>query len=105
MSPLNNYVILQPGTPERVHFVNHRIEPRTITESATGKPKQVNVLVLDVDRLNGATVAAQFSTMAESLFSKLEAYLPNFLYRNYEFIITQTGSGYSTKYTVQAIPL
>ena len=103
--PLGNYVILKPDTGERMHFVEHRIEPRTVTDNVTLRPKAVNVLVLSVDRLNGQAVAAQFSTMSETLYAKLEAYLAGNVYRNYEFIITQRGTGFQTRYTVEAIPL
>ena len=103
--PLGNYVILQSGIPERMHFTDDHIEVRTVTDNVTLKPKQVNVLLFSVDRLNGAAVAAQFSTMSESLYAKFAAYLTYKLYRNYDFIVTQNGTGYTTRYTVQAIPL
>jgi hypothetical protein len=104
MCPLGNYVILQSGVPERMHFTDDHIEVRTVTDNVTLKPKQVNVQIFSVDQLNGAQVAAQFSTMSESLYAKFAAYLPNQLYRNYDFIVTQNGTGYTTRYTVQAIP-
>ena len=103
--PLGNYVILKADTPERMHFTDHRIEVRTITDSVTRGPKPVNCLVFTVDRLNGQEVNAQFSTMAETLYAKFEAYLKDNLYRNYEFIVTQRGFGFQTRYTVEAIPL
>jgi len=102
--PLGNYVILKTDVPERMHFAGHRIEARTVTDNVTLKPKEVNVLVMTVDRLNGAAVAAQFSTMSESLYAQLEPYLKDWLYKNYEFIIVQRGHGYQTKYSVDIIP-
>ena len=103
--PLGNYVILTQDTPERMHFTDHRLETRTITDSLTLKPTPKNVALFTVDRLNGQPVAAQFSVMAETLYAKFEAYLKDNLYRNYEFIVTQRGFGFQTRYTVEAIPL
>jgi hypothetical protein len=102
--PLGNYVLLEQGVPERMHFSGHAIEVRTITDPQTGRPGTRNVLVMDVDRLNGNPTTAKFSTMAETLYRQFEPYLPNQVYRNYEFIVKQTGSGFQTRYTVDRIP-
>ncbi len=103
--PLGNIVMLKSGIPERMHFASHIIEKRTITDPRTGNPALRNVLVFDVDRYNGQPSTAKFSTMAEKLYGKLEAYLSGQLYRGYEFIITQRGEGFRTDWTVEAIPL
>ena len=105
MSPLGNYVILQQGTPDRMHFSEIHVETRTVTDNLTGKSKPVQMMVATVDKLNGAAVNAQFTTMSEGLYAKFEAYLPDALYRVYDFIVTQNGMGYTTRYTVTAIPL
>jgi hypothetical protein len=101
---LQNYVILQNDVPARLHFTDHRIEPRTITSPDTLQPAIKNTLVLDVDRLNGLPVHAILSTMAEKLASQFTPYLEKKLYTSYEFVITQRGDGYLRKWTVQAIP-
>ena len=105
MSPLGNYVMLQQGTPERMHFSEIHTETRTVTDGVTGKSKPVQMMVATVDKHNGVAVNAQFTTMSEGLYAKFEAYLPDNLYRNYDFIVTQNGMGYTTRYTVTAIPL
>ena len=102
--PLGNIVMLKPDNPERMHFFDHRIETRTITDPVTRQPKLSNVLVMLVDRLDGAVVNAQFSTLAETLYAKLEPYLTGKLYQQYEFIVTQRGTGFTTKYTVENLP-
>ncbi len=103
--PLGNYVILQDGVPERVHLVAHTLELRDVTDSRTLLPTKKNVAIFNVDRLNGQPVTAQLSVMAEGLYAKLEAYLPGQLYRGYEFIITKRGTGFTTRFSVEAIPL
>lgn len=103
--PLGNIVILNPDIPERMHFTNHTIVNRDITDPTTGRGATRKVLEFDVDRLNGQPAAAKFSTMAETLYAQFEAYLPNQLYRQFEFIVTRRGSGFRTQYTVDRIPL
>jgi hypothetical protein len=102
---LKNHVILQNEIPARLHFINHRILPRTITEPDTGQPAIRNVLEFDVDRLNGEPVHAAFSTMAEKLAGKFAGYLPEKTYIRYDFVITQHGEGYQRDWTVQRVPI
>ena len=103
--PLGNIVILQAEVPERMHWTEHVIVDRDTTDPNTGRPTTRKILEFTVDRLNGVSVNAKFSTMAETLYAQLEPYLPNSVYRGYEFIVTKRGSGYRTKYTVDKIPL
>ena len=103
--PLGNWVILEPGKPDRMHFTDHVIEPIPITDKTTGLPTTRNRLALDVDRWNGAPATAKFSTLAEKLYRKLEPYLAGRAYRDYDFVITMEGTGYVTQYSVQVIPL
>ena len=102
--PLGNIVMLQTGRPEKMHFADHIIESRTITDPASGRPSVRNTLVMDVDMLNGAPVNAKFSTMAEGLYAKLEPYLVNKMYLGYYFTVTAIGEGYQRKYTVLVTP-
>lgn len=102
---LQNNLMLVNNKPSRLHFRDHRIERRTITDAVTLQPVARNALVFDVDRLDGAAVAAIFSTMAEKLAGMFEPYLTDKSYRNYEVIITQSGDGFLRRWSVQFIPL
>ena len=102
---LQNYVMLQQGVPARLHFSDHNIQVRTITDPTTRMAKNVNTLVFNVDRLNGAPVESLFSTVSEKLAGQFAAYLSDKSYKNYEFLITQIGTCFQTAYTVQSIPL
>ncbi len=104
MTVLQNYVILEPGIPARLHFVDHVIQTRTITDSQTGKPSSRQVLVFDVDEVDGAPTVSKFSTMAEKLASKLGPYLPTKSYTAFNFTITQNGTGFQTSWSVLATP-
>lgn len=101
---LQNIVLLVNDKPSRMHFTDHTIEARTITDPVTRKPKPVNTLVFDVDRLDGQAVGAKWSTIAEKLALKFQPYLNDKSYRNYEIIITQTGDGFRRDWAVQFIP-
>jgi len=103
--PLGNIIILDSEIPERMHFTSHVIADRDITDPSTGGPGIRKVLEFSVDKLNGQPANAKFSTMSENLYAQLEAYLPNGIYRGYEFIITKRGSGYRTKYKVDKVLL
>jgi len=101
---LQNHVILQDNQPARMHFTDHHIEARTITDPNTLQPAIRRTLVFNVDRLNGAPTQAVLSTMAENLASQFAPYLDDKSYVNYEVIVTQRGVGYTRKWTVQFIP-
>ena len=104
MGVLQNYVILESGIPTRLHFTDHHIERRNITDPVTGQPTSRNTLVFEVDRMDGAPVMSKFSTMAEKLAGKLEPYLADKSYTKFEFTITMTGEGFRTVYTVAVTP-
>ncbi len=102
---LQNTVILQDGVPARLHFTDHHIETRTITDATTRQGVNRNTLVLNVDRLDGRAVEAVLTTMAEKLALQFQPYLGDKSYRSYEVIITQHGEGFQRKWSVQFIPM
>lgn len=105
MTVLVNHVILETGVPARLHFTDHRIERRTITDPVTGEGASRQVLVFNVDRLDGHTVAAQYSTMSDKHASQFEPYLAEKQYRDFEFTIVRSGEGFRTSYSVHVTPL
>jgi len=101
---LENYVILETGVPARLHFTDHVIQRRTVTDPLTGEPATRNVLVFDVDRVGVREVAAKYSIMAEKHVGQFAPYLPEKSYRDYDFVITRTGEGFRTSWSLQVIP-
>lgn len=101
---LENYVLLETGVPARVHFIDHVIQRRTVTDPITGGPATRNVLVFDVDLLNGREVAAKYSIMAEKHAGQFSAYLADKSYRDFDFLITRTGEGFRTSWSLQVLP-
>ena len=101
---LQNIVMLINDKPARMHFTDHTIETRTITDTTSRQPEPRQTLVFNVDRLDGAAVQAKFSTMAEKLALNFKPYLEDKSYRSYEIIITQSGVGFQRRWSVQFIP-
>jgi len=102
--PLGNWVMLETGKPERLHFVGHILTVRDITDPSTLRTVPRNVAVFDVDELNGNRVVAQFSVMSEKLYGQLEPYIKDKTYGDYDFTLTKVGSGFTTSYSVQVTP-
>lgn len=102
---LQNYVMLEPGIPAKLHFYDHHIEKRTITDPVTGQPGIRSVLVLEVDRLNDSPVVARYSTMAEKHAQQFSPYLTDKSYRGFDFTMTVQGEGFRRSWTVQVTPI
>ena len=104
MTVLENYVILEEGIPARLHFRDHALMKKTITDPVTLQPANRNTLVFEVDTLDGRSVESKLSIMAEKLASHFETFLDNKSYRNNDFVITANGSGFRRSFTVQVLP-
>lgn len=109
--PLQNYVIFQSGVPERLHFTDHAYEQIIVTDRVTGKNQPRNRLLMTVDEINGSKtdsnglpIIARLSAIAAGLADKIEPYLAGKAYQNYDFVITQTGTDFQTRYSIQVIP-
>jgi len=101
---LENYVILETGVPGRLHFFDHVIQARTITDPITGGPATRHVLIFEVDQFNGKEVAAKYSIMAEKHAGQFKPYLDDKSYRDYDFVITPVGEGFRRSWSLQVLP-
>lgn len=101
---LQNYIILEEGIPAALHFTDHAITAREITDPVTQETKIVNALVFTVDELNGRPVSAHYSTVSEKHALTFQPYLAGKKYTGYTFVITQVGKGFRRDYQVQVIP-
>ena len=104
MTVLQNYVELDEGVPARLHFRDHNLVRKTITDPVTLQPASRNTLVMEVDTLDGRPVESKFSVMAEKLASQIEPYLADKSYVNHDFTITTIGSGFRRNWTVLVTP-
>ena len=100
---LQNYVILSPNTPTRMHFTHHEIFGKTITDPSTRQPKTVNSLQFTVDELNGQRVNAYYSTISDKHARDFAPYLAGDRYVRYDFVVTQVGEGFRREYQVQVL--
>lgn len=105
MGVLENYVILETGIPTRLHFTDHSIRRREITDPETGQPAMRKALVFSVDKMDGRAIDALYSTISEKHATSFEPYLANKEYRDYEFVITRSGEGFRTSYSVTPVLL
>lgn len=101
---LQNYVILQPGVPARLHFLSHQVVVKTIADPVTGRDKRVQSLQFEVDELNGKAVVSAYSTISQKHAQDFAVFLSGERYRDYDFLITMTGEGFRREYQVQPIP-
>lgn len=99
----SNYIKLEPGIPKRMHFTDYYYVQREIADREAGTTKKVWTHVFYVNEEDGQVVSKTFSIMSQKLWSALEAYEANNVYRDYDFIITQQGTGFYTDFNVQVI--
>ena len=101
---LENWVKLEPCKPKRLHFADHAIVERVITDPILKRPKKVRSLVFLVDEEDGRPVEKSFSVVSEKLFQELSAYLPGKRYTRYVFVIHKPAHKYAAPHVVAVIP-
>ena len=99
---LTNYVILEDGKPSRLHFVDHQIMVKEITDPLTGRPKPIQTLQFQVDELNGQPVVGYYSISSQKHAQDFAAFLVDKRYLRYNFTITVSGSGFRREYLVRS---
>ena len=101
---LQNYVRLQQGVPARLHFYHVEKMVKTITDPLTLKPKSVQSLEFSVDELNGRPAVSTYSIISDKHAQDFAPFLVGEKFKEYDFVITMTGTGFRTEYQVQSIP-
>ena len=102
---LSNFIVLEEGKPAVMHFTDHEIQPRAIRDSLTGRAKTINVLVFQVDELNGRAVSSEFSITAERAATNFTSFLEDKSYRDYLWTFTARGSSFQKEFEVIKTPL
>lgn len=100
---LSNYIALVPGVPTRLHFTDDYKITRTIADGETGKPKEIHSLVFYVNTLGGEDVSRTFSILSQKLAAHFEPFLKDKKYVDYDFIVTEIGTGFLKDWNVQVI--
>lgn len=92
-SPITNFVMLSPGVEKILHFSDHKIEPRVITDPFTKQPKKVESLVFTVDQEDGRAVSRSYSILSQKHAAEFSGYLEGNRYRDYVFTIVKDAPG------------
>ena len=101
---LENFVKLTPGVPSRLHFTDHAIVTKTITDPLTHRVKEARALEFVVDREDGKVVSKSYSILSEKHALDFARFLEDKGYRLFDFVITVFGSGYQAIYSVEPRP-
>ena len=104
MAGLDNFVRLMEGIPKRLHFKDHTYATRRIRDPITGWEKTVRTLEFLVDYEDGVPVEKVFSVIQSKLEAALRPYLEGKRYRDYLFVITKIGSGFTSEFRVEVLP-
>lgn len=99
-----NYVKLEIGKPVRLHFIDHGIMDKIVTDPVLKWKKTVKSLVFKVDRMDGDQADTVFSTLSEKLWAEFEPYLDGQKYLNYEFVIVKDIAGFMPPRIVEIRP-
>jgi len=99
-----NWVILRLGERKTLHFYDHALVTKTITDPVTGRTKSVQSLTMYVDLENDKKVDKMFSVISIKLAQAISAYIPDRRYRDYLFVIEKPIEKFAPPYLVEVIP-
>lgn len=102
---LDNWVRLEPGVRTRLHFKDHRISEREITDPYWKTARTVRSLLFLVDRQDGAPVDKTLSVTSERLASEFEPYLEGKAYTLYDWVLEKGPDKMTPPRIAQRIPL
>jgi len=104
-APISNFVVLRPGVPVTLHFTDHRIVKRTITDPIRGVPVERESLVLYVNRENGSPVDKMYSILSQKHAAEFAGYLEGKRYLAYNFTIVKDAAGTVPPRISQVLPV
>ena len=93
MAAEENWVILKPGVPVKMHWKDHKFVDRSITDLTFGVARTVRGLLFLVDEEDGRAVDKTFSVVSSKLVGELSGYLEGYRYRGYTFTIIKDAPG------------
>ena len=104
-SPISNYVMLSPGVMVKLHFSDHRILKRTITDPVRGIPVERESLLFYVDKVNGGKVDVMYSILSQKHAAEFAGYLEGVRYKAYEFVVVKDAAGTVPPRIVSVVPI
>jgi hypothetical protein len=103
-SPIQNFVVLRPGVPVRLHFVDHRVLKRAIVDPVRGVQVERESLLLYVDKMDGVKVDLTYSVLSQKHAAEFAGYLEGKKYVGYEFVVVKDAAGTVPPRIVSATP-
>jgi len=97
--------VLRPGVSVRLHFTDHRVVRRQITDPIRGVPVERESLMLYVDRENGVKVDKMYSILSQKHAAEFAGYLEGKRYLGYEFVIVKDAAGMVPPRISQVLPM
>lgn len=90
---VENWVVLEPGVPVRLHFKDHRVVDRQITDPTFKTARTVKGLMFLVDQVDGRPVDLTFSVLSQKLYSDFMGDLPGKAYTRYVYTVVKDAPG------------
>lgn len=104
VAEVENFVVLKPGRPVRMHFRAHKVVDRVITDPTFGVTRTVKSLLFLVDEQDGAPVDKTFSVLSQKLAGELSGYLEENRYLRYDFTLVKDAAGTVPPRIVEVTP-
>jgi len=104
-APIENYVVLKPGIPVTLHFVDHALVKREITDPVRKVGVTRESLMFYVDEVDGGKVDRVYSILSQKHAAEFAGYLPGKGYTRYRFTVIKDAPGFVPPRIVSVKPL
>jgi len=91
--PIENFIVLAPGVERSLHFRDHALVPRVITDPVLKERRTVESLLFYVDEENGRAVDKTYSIVSQKHAAEFSGYLEGKRYRGYVFVVIKDAPG------------
>jgi len=103
-APISNFVVLRPGVPVTLHFSDHRVVSRPITDPVRGVTVTRESLMFYVDEMDGRAVDMVYSILSQKHAAEFAGYLPEKRYIRYRFTVLKEAAGFVPPKIVRVTP-
>ena len=104
MAAVENFVVLKPGIPVKMHWKAHKFVDRQIMDPTFEVPRTGRSLLFLVDEEDGRAVDKTYSVMSTKLAGELSGYLEGNRYLGYNFTIVKDAPGMVPPRIVEVTP-
>lgn len=102
--PISNFIVLAPGVSVKMHFDDHAVASRVITDPIFKRPKTVESLLFIVDELDGKPINKTYSILSQKHAAEFSGYLEGKKYRDYVFTVIKDAPGTVPPRIVEVAP-